>query len=276
MEDQLLRLIEENGLRGRLTLQSFVTGQLMVELGFYPDKEAVSMGDLPGIPEVPTIQSDFEQLTQTLDNLPVKEILDNLNKAVSGVEQIINSQRTEETVAAISQASTDLQKLIAEVRKEVGPLSQKAHASLDGIQTTIKSTQTNINTLSTKANIVLDDSHKLLTNTDQVVTKAGSDVSRVSTSLESTLAAVKKTVELENKKAAELAASIQKTSEAAREMMITATQAINRMDALAKPQSPMQTELRQSLREITETAKSIQMLTDYLQRHPEALLQGKK
>lgn len=43
-----------------------------------------------------------------------------------------------------------------------------------------------------------------------------------------------------------------------------------------KNNSPLQQDLQQTLREFTKAARSIKTLTDYLERHPESLIQGKK
>jgi paraquat-inducible protein B len=39
--------------------------------------------------------------------------------------------------------------------------------------------------------------------------------------------------------------------------------------------SPLQQDARQTLQELTRTAASVRVLTDYLERHPESLLRGK-
>ncbi|RYY69184.1 MAG: mammalian cell entry protein, partial [Comamonadaceae bacterium] len=39
--------------------------------------------------------------------------------------------------------------------------------------------------------------------------------------------------------------------------------------------APLQADLRQTLQELSRTATSVRVLTDYLERHPESLLRGK-
>ena len=39
--------------------------------------------------------------------------------------------------------------------------------------------------------------------------------------------------------------------------------------------SPLQQDMRQTLRELTRAAGSLRVLTDYLERHPESLFRGK-
>ena len=47
------------------------------------------------------------------------------------------------------------------------------------------------------------------------------------------------------------------------------------IEKLAASDSPIIFELKQALTQFTKTAQSIEKLTDYLERHPEALIQGK-
>jgi paraquat-inducible protein B len=44
---------------------------------------------------------------------------------------------------------------------------------------------------------------------------------------------------------------------------------------LLGPDAPAQQELRDALQEISRAARAIQVLTDYLERNPEALIRGK-
>ena len=39
--------------------------------------------------------------------------------------------------------------------------------------------------------------------------------------------------------------------------------------------APAQQELRETLQEVTRAARSLRILTDYLERHPESLIRGK-
>ena len=62
------------GLRAQLELQSFVTGQLMINVDYYPDTPVVLVGAEPGVPEIPTIPSAMQRLTKKIEDLPIEEI----------------------------------------------------------------------------------------------------------------------------------------------------------------------------------------------------------
>jgi len=82
-------LLIKQGLRARLEIQSFITGQLMISFDFYPDKPAKLCGIIKQYPELPTlpISPDIFDLMQ---ELPIKEITDNLEDTVAGINKIVN------------------------------------------------------------------------------------------------------------------------------------------------------------------------------------------
>lgn len=47
------------------------------------------------------------------------------------------------------------------------------------------------------------------------------------------------------------------------------------VDAAAQPDSTTQLQLKQTLKELSEAARSLRQLTDYLERHPDAIIRGK-
>jgi paraquat-inducible protein B len=62
---QLLKALIERGLRAQLEMQSLVTGQLIVQLGFYPDTPVRLVGD-GKVPEISTLPTTMQQVTQTV------------------------------------------------------------------------------------------------------------------------------------------------------------------------------------------------------------------
>ncbi len=61
-----------------------------------------------------------------------------------------------------------------------------------------------------------------------------------------------------------------------RKAIVAAERVLNNTDAsLLGKDAPGQIELRDTLQELTGAARSVRVLSDYLSRHPEALLRGK-
>ncbi|HEU6437280.1 MAG TPA: MlaD family protein [Nitratidesulfovibrio sp.] len=120
---QVLRQLIDKGLRAQLALQSFVTGQLMVEVDFAPGSPLVLRGD-GKTPELPTLPSPMEELSRTLQNLPIESIMAQLNEAVSGLNRLVNSPVVADTAANLNDTLKEVRQLAASVNAQVVPLGQ--------------------------------------------------------------------------------------------------------------------------------------------------------
>jgi len=95
------------GLKAKLEIQSFITGQLMIGLDFHPDASVKIYNLIKEYPELPTlpISSDIFKL---MNELPIKDIADNLEKAVAGINRLVNSEGISEldkTLREVTQAA---------------------------------------------------------------------------------------------------------------------------------------------------------------------------
>jgi len=73
-----------DGLRAQLSLQSFVTGQLAIELDFLPGTPArMVAADTGGLPQIPSVSSDLERLRASLAELPVQQLAQSLQRALT-------------------------------------------------------------------------------------------------------------------------------------------------------------------------------------------------
>jgi paraquat-inducible protein B len=88
------------GVRAKLAMESFVTGQLLVELDFEPHTVAVHRGrQKGGPPEIPTVPGDVEQVLQRVQNffaklsteVDVDRLARDLQGILSGMNELANS-----------------------------------------------------------------------------------------------------------------------------------------------------------------------------------------
>jgi len=107
------RLLEK-GMKGQLVLQSYVTGQLWIDLGFHPEKPVRLVGAVKGVPEIPTIPTTMEELQKTLENLPIKDIVAKLDNVMTGIDR-----------------------LVRRVDSQVEPLSNDVRSTLDAAKVTM-------------------------------------------------------------------------------------------------------------------------------------------
>jgi paraquat-inducible protein B len=63
---------------------------------------------------------------------------------------------------------------------------------------------------------------------------------------------------------------------AANATLVSARGTLNNANTYLEPDSVKSQQLEDTLQQVNRAARSIRLLTDYLQRHPEALLRGKR
>ena len=101
----------------------------------------------------------------------------------------------------------------------------------------------------------------------------GTDLTKALASLDQTLKSADKAV---NRIDAEVTPGLRTTIEELRRTLSGADGVLKNADAtLVGPNAPAQQDLRDALQEIARAARSLRILTDYLEQHPEALLRGK-
>lgn len=75
---ELLDKLIDNGLRAQLSVNSVITGQLLIELDMYPDSKFVLKGE-SGQNEIPTINSPFAEFSKSLKVMPVAKIAQDIH-----------------------------------------------------------------------------------------------------------------------------------------------------------------------------------------------------
>jgi len=103
------------GLRGKLEVQSFLTGQLMISFDFYPEKKAKLHGIVNKYPELPTLPASPD-ITEIMNEIPIKEIAKNLEATAQGVNKLVNSSE-------IPRSLYDLQNTLQETTEAMHSVS---------------------------------------------------------------------------------------------------------------------------------------------------------
>ncbi len=126
-----MNVLVEKGMRAQLQMQSFVTGQLMVALDFFPDQPPRYAGIKGEYKELPTIPSRFEQISKRLEEIPIDEIFAKLTHALEGIDRFVNSPSLKQSVESLSRTVT-----------RAGTLLKKIDLMIDPVATDIKATAT--------------------------------------------------------------------------------------------------------------------------------------
>lgn len=116
-DDQgLLKAGIDKGMHARLASQSFVTGQLLVDLTFDRDGTTRLVGADPSLVEIPTSLSEIEKLKETLANIPVDEIARSLQNTLQDVDKLVTSPQIPRLLDALVVAGDNLDTITDNVK----------------------------------------------------------------------------------------------------------------------------------------------------------------
>ena len=132
-----LERLVANGLRAQLRPRSLLTGQMAVELDFYPNDPATFRHSADDrVTEIPSTPSDFQQARRAVEEFPWK---DTLEKAVSTLESLDSLSRTLESeltgVGGKLHATLDESRaLITRARETLASLEADAGSALGSVE----------------------------------------------------------------------------------------------------------------------------------------------
>ena len=145
------------GLRAQLVMESFVTGQMRVDLDFRPGTPARLFG-AEGTPEIPTVPSDFNQLRNQLAQLQLPELAD-----------------------AAKQAFSSLGRVSDHLDATLDPLVQSVRGAADAATQTLQTAEGAVRQVQAEASIALRDLHALLVDADRQLDARGGELSHALT-----------------------------------------------------------------------------------------------
>jgi paraquat-inducible protein B len=239
----LERLIKA-GLRARLELQSLVTGQLMIELDFHPETPVKLVGNETGYPEIPTIQSGMQELAATIEKLPLDQLANKLTEAIAGIERTVNSPEIKDIIGTLNETLRDLQKMVRNLDSRIEPLASGLEETIDEYGKLARDVDAKVEPLSSGVDKVLKD-------TQNLVKDVGGELRPLATSIKTT---------------------VQLTDTA----LVQARLTLKTIEGVTGRDSPVVYELTNTLKELAAAASSIRAWASYLERHPEALIRGKR
>jgi len=177
------RQLIDRGLRAKLDQQSFVTGQLMVSLDFYPDKPAKFLGD-GRVPEIPTILSPMAELSKTLGEIDFQGLATNLASTVSAIERTVSSPQIAETLRNINGATKDLQELVQNVNSQITPVADNINQTIGDFGKLARHVDRKIEPMASGVDQSLSDIQGLVASLDGVVKKIDNAVEPLPETLE--------------------------------------------------------------------------------------------
>lgn len=211
----------DRGLRAQLQMESFVTGQLMVDLDFFPDKPAQFVGLVEGTQEIPTVKTPLEELSKTLRELPLKEIVTKLEKAIEGIQKIVNAPETRESIDSLNKTLKETGQLVHHINNKIDPLADSITETSEAARDALVQAKSSMSAIEGNARELMATAKNTLKSAEQTLNQAGDTLGTFS------------------------------------------------------EDSRLVYGLNRTLRELSAASRSIKNLSEYLERHPEALLKGR-
>jgi len=233
--ERIPKLIEI-GLRAQLVTQSLITGQLLIELDMHPGTPIVLKNLDEEYSEIPTIPSTLARLGKTLEKLDLKEISARLISILASVDRILKNPNIEASLHELKGALGDARGLVQNVNGKVDPLAENLNSTLTDTRGLVNHLDQEVKPLTGQAKSTLDDIGKLARDVDGKVDPLSRSVTQALKSVDS---------------------------------------AFKSIDGLVGERSPTRADLDNTLNELAGAARSLRILADYLERHPDALIKGK-
>jgi paraquat-inducible protein B len=238
-----IRKLIERGMRAQLMSESLVTGLLMIELEYHPDSPVRLVGKDTKYPEIPTIPSTLEKMTQKIMDLPIEDLFAKLVKAVDSIASLVASPEIIQIIHKLKGSMDGALRLINNLNAQAEPLASGIKGTLGEYSLLAKNADQQIKPLVSDLRTAVKNYDKLARDIDRHVDPLGNEVDKVVKSATSALKQAEKTIK-----------------------EIEGTVSVN---------SVMGKEIQSTLRELSAAARSIRVWADYLERHPEALIRGK-
>jgi paraquat-inducible protein B len=172
----IMKVLVESGLRGKLDIQSLLTGKLQVALSMYPGSQVHYAGIDKGVPEIPTLPSTIQQITKALEKIDLEGMAEDIRSAVAAVEELVTSPELAEAVTSLNQTLKDFGTLARNVNSRVGPLTDSIQVTLadarklmNNVDAQVEPTFVDLRKALNSADVALKQAKKTLASFDNVV-----------------------------------------------------------------------------------------------------------
>ena len=214
------------GLRAKLKMRSLVTGKLFIEFFFAPETVAQVTGEYKEYIEIPTLPSGLDQLTQALEELPIKDIVTKIVSTLDNINAVLESKELKQTIPQLNNSLQHADALFLSLQQQLPELALEFKKTLAEFSS-------------------------LVTTTQALVEQTDTELPRLMTEVKSSFVKLNSVLE-----------KLQPLAE--------------NLNMMSDENSSLRYRINKALQEISKTAQSVSRLSEYLQRHPEALLTGRK
>ncbi|MBF0467785.1 MAG: MCE family protein [Desulfamplus sp.] len=274
--DETLKDLIDKGLRAQLEMQSMVTGQLLVGLDFHPDKPARLSGHKSEYPEIPTIQTDIEEFTQKIKQVPIEEIFNKIFSIISTVEKALNEESIGDLLTSLSLVSKSINKISDSLYDHLPGMASEMEETIKSAKVLMQNSNHQVIAMSGSINQTVSDLQSLVNTAKDQVETNGTAIGDTLKDTNRLIASIKNEVPPVSKSIKDTLATTKETLYAAKEASDQATVMLKGVDRITGKDSALINNLNATLNDLSDAARSLRLLAEYLERHPEALIQGKR
>jgi paraquat-inducible protein B len=241
---ETLQALVRRGLRAQLSLQSLLTGQLYVDLDLRPEKPGqLRGGAYRSAIEIPTTPTAIQALRGQLEGLDLRKLLDDVSTIAASARSVLAGPQLKEALDNVVQITEQVQRFSQRLNQRVDPLADAATATLN-------------------------DARRALERVAAAVDKAGGAVDKVGGAADRVGSTADRAAQL----LAADAPIVRDVQRAASELAATAA-ALRQHSA---EESGLVHNADRALQDLSRAARAVRELADMLERHPEALLRGRR
>lgn len=266
-EEEFKRLIDA-GLRARLEVQSILTGLLYVDLDFHRSQAARLTGmnykDMPEVPSIPPtvdeVLTTLEDVVRKIRGMPLEAMVDDMAATLAEFRRLVSSGETRRSQAALTQALENTQSLMAKLERDLPVVLKNLDQTLGSVGQTSR------------------DFSATARETQSAVRELQGQTAPVLKAAETTMRDFSVTAQEATLTVRELRGQTGPLLKSAETTLLKATEALeSTRDAAGNiaETTAADSSLQDAVAELRKSAQSLRQLTDYLERHPDAVLFGK-
>jgi len=173
------RLIEK-GLRGFLSIQSLITGKLLIEIDFYPGTPVNLKNINRQYTEIPTIPSTASKIGRALDKLDLEAVQKKLESALDGIANLTNNPDLAASIRRLKETLGDARKLVNRVDRQVDPLAEDTKKTVKDIGKLVRNLDSRVGGVTTSLDKTLSSARGLFSEDSPLVVELQNTLKEIS------------------------------------------------------------------------------------------------
>ena len=173
------------GMRAQLQLQSLLTGQLFIQIDFYPNTEVRLVGNgkfKKTYEEIPTIPTPIERIGKLLEGIPIDKVMEDIISGIEGIDRLVNSEDLHQSIADLRKTLADFRALTRNLDRQIEPLASSASLTLEDARNALQKAGNALDDVSgtlQQASTTLQSADNLF-NDEQILTALDSALNEIS------------------------------------------------------------------------------------------------